>query len=60
LETTEELDRKIGILGPFGLLGTLNECGGELRENIDDIYTEFTWDAKGEEDCLSEMKDGLV
>jgi hypothetical protein len=60
LETAEELNCKIGILGLFGPLGGLYECGGELRENIDDIYTEFTRYANWEKECLSEMQGRLA
>jgi hypothetical protein len=60
LETAEELNCKIGLLRLVGPLGAAYECGGKLRENIDDICSEFTRDTNWEEECLSEVQDGLV
>jgi hypothetical protein len=54
------LDCKIGLVGIVEPHGALDKGEGEFRENLDEFYTEFTRDAKGEEDCLSEMKDGLI
>jgi hypothetical protein len=36
------LDCKIGLVGLFEPLGALDKGEGEFRENLDEIYTEFT------------------